>query len=167
MSDESIKKNISMNIAKYREVSGMTQKELAKKLNITPSRVSNWEQGANCPTIDILFEVCEVLGVSINDIYGVYPTANMKLSYTEMEHIEKYRNLDSHGKEIVDFVLVKESERCERNKKRRENAAKKVATISEFPAQYLAAAHERTDIEVTEEMRQHDDAIMMDDSEWE
>ncbi len=31
----------------------------------------------------------------------------------------------------------------------------------------LAAAHERTDIEVTEEMRKHDDAIMMDDSFWE
>lgn len=31
----------------------------------------------------------------------------------------------------------------------------------------IAAAHERTDIEVTEEMRKHDDDIMMDDSEWE
>ena len=31
----------------------------------------------------------------------------------------------------------------------------------------LAAAHDRTDIEVTEDMRKHDDDIMMDDSEWE
>lgn len=31
----------------------------------------------------------------------------------------------------------------------------------------LHAAHERTDIEVTEEMRKHDDDIMTDDSEWE
>ncbi len=31
----------------------------------------------------------------------------------------------------------------------------------------LAAAHERTDIEVTEEMKKHDDDIMNDDSEWE
>ena len=30
----------------------------------------------------------------------------------------------------------------------------------------LAAAHERTDIEVTEEDRLKDDAIMKDDSEW-
>ena len=30
----------------------------------------------------------------------------------------------------------------------------------------LAAAHERTDIEVTDQMRKHDDDIMMDDSEW-
>lgn len=33
--------------------------------------------------------------------------------------------------------------------------------------QELNAAHERTDIEVTDEMRQHDDDIMNDDSEWE
>lgn len=29
------------------------------------------------------------------------------------------------------------------------------------------AAHERTDINVTDEMRKHDDKIMNDDSEWE
>ena len=29
------------------------------------------------------------------------------------------------------------------------------------------AAHERTDIKVTNEMRKHDDDIMMNDSEWE
>lgn len=31
----------------------------------------------------------------------------------------------------------------------------------------LNAAHARTDIEVTEEMKKHDDDIMNDDSEWE
>lgn len=34
-------------------------------------------------------------------------------------------------------------------------------------APILAAAHERTDIDVSEEMRIHDDSIMEDDSEWE
>ena len=31
----------------------------------------------------------------------------------------------------------------------------------------IMAAHERTDIKVTDEMRKHDKDIMMDDSEWE
>lgn len=31
----------------------------------------------------------------------------------------------------------------------------------------LAAAHDRTDIDVTEEMKKHDDDIMNEDSEWE
>ena len=77
MSDDTIKKNISKNISKYREAAGISQKDLAKKLGVVPSRISNWETGANCPTIDILFEVCEILNVSINDIYGVYPDSKI------------------------------------------------------------------------------------------
>lgn len=111
MSEESIKKNIAKNITKYRELANLSQKELAKRLNITPSRISNWEQGANCPTIDILFDVCDALNVSINDIYGVYPDSNMLLTYDEINHIKKYRDLDLHGKDMVDTVLEKETDR--------------------------------------------------------
>ena len=97
MGDDTIKKNISKNIAKYRESAGLSQKELANKLGVVPSRISNWETGANCPTIDILFEVCEVLGVSINDIYGVYPDSKFVLKYGEQDLLKKYRTLDSHA----------------------------------------------------------------------
>lgn len=111
MGDDTIKKNISKNIAKYRESAGLSQKDLANKLGVVPSRISNWETGANCPTIDILFEVCEVLGVSINDIYGVYPDSKFVLKYGEQDLLKKYRSLDDHGKEMVDFTLTKEWER--------------------------------------------------------
>ena len=111
MNEDSIRKTISINISKYREQAGFTQKELASKLGVTPSRVSNWEQGANSPTIDILFKVCEALNISINDIYGVYPDSKIRMSYDEIEHIKKYRDLDDHGKEMVDFTLTKEYER--------------------------------------------------------
>lgn len=111
MSDDTVKKNISKNIAKYREAAGMSQKELAKKLGVVPSRISNWETGANCPTIDILFEVCGILNVSINDIYGVYPDSKFVLKYGEQELLKKYRNLDDIGRKHVNNVLEWESER--------------------------------------------------------
>ena len=44
---------------------------------------------------------------------------------------------------------------------------KNVENNESLTTQLLAAAHERTDIEVTDEMRKHDDDIMNDDSEWE
>lgn len=47
MGDDTIKKNISKNIAKYRESAGLSQKELANKLGVVPSRISNWETGAS------------------------------------------------------------------------------------------------------------------------
>ena len=118
ISSDNIKKNISKNITKYRENAGFSQRELAQQLGITPSRISNWEQGANCPTIDILFEVCRVLHVSINDIYGVYPDSEMMLSYSEQQHIQKYRNLDDHGRETVDLILERETIRSKELQKR-------------------------------------------------
>ena len=111
MGDDTIKKNISKNITKYREQAGMSQKELAKRLGVAPSRVSNWETYANCPTIDILFEVCNVLNVSINDIYGVYPDSKFILQYEEQELIKKYRVLDEHGKQVVNTILNSEYEK--------------------------------------------------------
>lgn len=118
ISNDDIKKNISKNITKYRENAGFSQRELAQQLGITPSRISNWEQGANCPTIDILFEVCKALHVSINDIYGVYPDSEMMLSYSEQQHIQKYRSLDDHGKETVDLVLERETIRSKELQKK-------------------------------------------------
>lgn len=158
--DESIKKNISRNITKYREMAGLSQKELASKLEVTPSRVSNWEQGANCPTIDILFKVCKILNVSINDVYGVYPNSSETLSYEELSHIKKYRTLDPHGKDMVDTVLDKEYIRID--------AEKKVVSLQRPDKAYLdpVAAHDRTDIEVSDEMRKNDDDIMDDDDFW-
>lgn len=112
--DDTIRRNISNNITKYRKKAGLSQKELAQKLNVTPSRVSNWEQCSNSPTIDILFDVCNVLNVSISDMYGVSPTIKGVLSTSEWSFIEKYRDLDDHGTDLVDMVLQKEWERVDK-----------------------------------------------------
>lgn len=159
--DDSIKKNISQNITKYREKAGLSQKELAARLNTSPSRVSNWEQGANCPTIDMLFDVCKILNISINDIYGVYPETNTKLTYDEKQHLEKYRDLDPHGKRMVDFTLQEEWERLA--------SASADAPPLSFPdrePEYLMsnAAHRRTDIEIPEGVDTSEDDIMDDEN---
>lgn len=137
--DDSIKKNISKNIVKYRELANLSQKELASKLGVTPSRVSNWEQGANCPTIDILFEVCKILNISINDIYGVYPETTEKLSYEEISHIRNYRLLDECGKRHVDEVLNWESDRIK-------TLSKSELLVSQ-QAQYIAELEKLTSTE--------------------
>lgn len=155
MSDESVKKNISINISKYRESAGMSQKELAQKLGVVPSRISNWETGQNCPTIDILFEVCEILNVSINDIYGVYPDSNFTLSFDEQAMIKKYRDLDSHGTKMVDFALQEEWERSTSDKN--DNIV-----VMEPSTYEVNAAHALQG--ATPEEKKHDDDIMDDDN---
>lgn len=160
MNDESVKKNISKNIGKYRELAGLNQKELAKRLGVVPSRISNWETGQNCPTIDILFEVCEILNVSINDIYGVYPDSSFTLNFDEQTMIKKYRDLDKHGKEMVDFTLLKEWERI----KAYADVAKPALHIVKEEPDHIApnAAHKDESIIPTPEMIQEEEDIMDD-----
>lgn len=53
------------------------------------------------------------------------------------------------------------------NKKKSIAYTENLLSNQKMEEELLNAAHERTDIEVTGEMRQHDDDIMNDDSEWE
>lgn len=140
MNGEMIRKNISKNITKYREKAALSQKELANRLHVTPSRVSNWEQGANCPTIEILFDVCKVLGTSINEIYGVYPSTDFSLSFLEIEHIKKYRVLDLHGKDMVDIVLDREYTHSISIKEAAEDNDDRQTIIASIPYAYDLAA---------------------------
>ena len=160
MSDDTIKKNISKNIAKYREAAGISQKELAGKLGVVPSRISNWETGANCPTIDILFEVCEILDVSINDIYGVYPDSKFILKYGEQDLLKKYRDLDEHGKRMVDFTLKEEYERSIAEKKKFDNIVP--ITVRESSDYEVNAAHAIED--ASDDDKAFDEDIMDDEN---
>lgn len=55
-------------ITELRKQKGMTQKELAQKLNITDKAVSKWERGQSYPDITILPQLSELFGVSINEL---------------------------------------------------------------------------------------------------
>ena len=62
---------VSRSIKKYREQIGMEQKELARRLGIHKSAVSNWETGFSKPNFEILVPVCNVLGVSLYELFGL------------------------------------------------------------------------------------------------
>lgn len=55
-------------IYENRKKLGMSQKELANKLNITDKAVSKWERGLSFPDISMLIPISEVLGISLYDI---------------------------------------------------------------------------------------------------
>ena len=61
-------KNIGAFICKLRKEKGMTQQQLADKLQITDKAVSKWERGLACPYISILPQIAEILGVNVDDL---------------------------------------------------------------------------------------------------
>ena len=66
-----MKYEIGSRIRKYRESIGLSQKELADKLHVSNSRVSNWEQGINRPDADMLVDICVALNVSPSELLDV------------------------------------------------------------------------------------------------
>lgn len=85
-----MKYEIGARIRKYREMSGFSQKELAQKIGVSNSRVSNGEQGINRPDADILADICKALNVSPSELLDVRLSPE-DLSEQERKVIMAYR----------------------------------------------------------------------------
>lgn len=55
-------------LCKLRKKEGLSQEELGDKLNVTRQTVSKWELGQSKPDTDKLVELCNLLGVNVNDL---------------------------------------------------------------------------------------------------
>ena len=55
-------------IAEQRKKNGLTQMQLAEKLNITDRAVSKWETGKSLPDSSIMLGLCQILNISVNDL---------------------------------------------------------------------------------------------------
>ena len=58
--------NLGKNILKLRKKQGLTQAELARRLNISDKAVSKWENGGGYPEITLLPALSKIFGVSVD-----------------------------------------------------------------------------------------------------
>ena len=70
-----IKSIVSVNLGTLRKQRGITQAELAEKLNYSDKAISRWEKGDTLPDINVLFEICEFYGITMNDLTSEQCTA--------------------------------------------------------------------------------------------
>ncbi len=66
---------IAANIAANRRRMGMTQLELAEKIDYSDKSVSKWERGEAAPDLHTLVRLAEIFGVTVNDLVYAGPTA--------------------------------------------------------------------------------------------
>lgn len=59
---------LSQNILKYREQLGLSQEQLAEKLNISPQAIALWETGQEQPSTDALQLLSSAFGISIEEL---------------------------------------------------------------------------------------------------
>lgn len=85
-----MRNEIGSRIRKYREENNLSQKQLAEKIGVSNSRVSNWEQGLNRPDADILAAICVALDVSPSLLLGIQVTGD-ELTEQERRVLKAYR----------------------------------------------------------------------------
>ena len=141
-----------------------TRNDFAEKLGIPSTTLRNYETGVREPGHTFLKQISELFNVSVDYLLCLTDDKEILNSFrirsSEKEMIEKYRLLDDHGKEMVDFTLLKEWERSI-------DFIKK-SNVTEFPQHLeVKAAHSRTNTLSTPEGQAHDFAIMDDNKEWE
>ena len=57
-------------IAEIRKDKGLTQKELAERLNVPQSSISRWEQGKHLPTLEQFIEIAKALETTLDELIG-------------------------------------------------------------------------------------------------
>lgn len=57
-------------IQEKRKEKGLTQSDLAEKLNVTDRAISKWENGNCIPDISNIPELCKILNITINDLFS-------------------------------------------------------------------------------------------------
>ena len=98
-------------IRKYREHRRLTQNQLAEKLGESSgSVIYNWEKGIGRPGCDKLVRLCDILDISADELLGCKSMAQ-RTTAAEWDTIQKYRALDEHGKEVVDYLIDSEYKR--------------------------------------------------------
>ena len=55
-------------IAECRKQKNLTQMQLAEKLGITDKAISKWERSIAMPDTSIMLELCDILGISVNEL---------------------------------------------------------------------------------------------------
>lgn len=63
---EDLRQIIGKNLSELRKRHGLTQFELAEKFNYTDRAISKWENGDTLPDVEVLYNLCEFYGVTID-----------------------------------------------------------------------------------------------------
>lgn len=71
---------IDKNIKHFRKAKGISQEEMAVKLNVVRQTVSKWENGLSVPDADVLIQIAELLDVSVSQLLGIELESNSNVS---------------------------------------------------------------------------------------
>lgn len=100
----------SINLKKYIRLSGMTNKELAEKMGVTPSTITAYVNGVAFPRMDKVNKLCEIFNISKSDLLEDetpnYCITDMPPNYILKESTTTYNNNNdnTYFKQLIDSI---------------------------------------------------------------
>lgn len=97
-------------IMNKRKEAGLTQQQLADKLNLTFQAVSKWETGTAFPNVEILTDLAALLQVTVDEILAgtekekeglSYSKAGVDIAYTDSMKKEMARYLETKDERVL------------------------------------------------------------------
>jgi transcriptional regulator with XRE-family HTH domain len=84
MGDDKAMVQIGARILEYRKAANMSQEEFASRIGVSRQAVSKWELDKASPDLDKLVDICEVLGITLDElIYGKKENTNLNAALEE------------------------------------------------------------------------------------
>ncbi len=94
-------------IAERRKKANLTQMQLAEKLDITDRAVSKWETGKAMPDSSIMLQLCDILGISVNDLLsGEVVTMDNYNKELENNLLEMIKQKEQADKRLLQIEIV-------------------------------------------------------------
>lgn len=102
-----VRARIQASLNRYISSSGYTQKEIAEKLGVSKSSVTNWLKGKNSPDANLVIPICNLLNITVGQFYGEEEKSPSTAEAVpgEEQLISLYRDLNDEGREkLVDYA---------------------------------------------------------------
>ena len=95
--------DIGNRINQLRKLAGMTQEQLAEKLNVSRQTVSKWEAGTTLPDLESIIKIVKIFHVSLDDL--LLEGDNSSADDTEKITLQDLIKINNHNRKMI-LLLV-------------------------------------------------------------
>ncbi len=96
-------------IKELRQSRGMTQEQVAQKLNVSNQTVSKWETGAACPDLSLIVPIARLFGVTTDELFDFSATADkLRLEELQKQYDETFKTGNIQDRLEISKQAVKE-----------------------------------------------------------
>ncbi len=92
-------RDIGGRIRAARKASNLTQEALAERIDVQPATLSRVETGHQTPSLGLLAQIAEDLGVELRSLLGAGELGIM--AQQEIELVQHWRSMDERGRETL------------------------------------------------------------------